>query len=165
MIVVGTLRRPLLYSICQGSSGRRVPCENAAERCLSSGPCAIGQQCYGASNAERPRRPGAVHCAKLNSVFALGSETNARNITVTDLDLGIGHQPAVDGGQEAAEQGRREPDSCGLGHLQSRILRLWSLRCERRAISANYLGIPDARYNGFICIAAILLLHRSTQRE
>jgi len=47
------------------------------------------------------------------------SNVVARGIAVSDRHLGIGHQPTVEGLEEAAEQARgwRESDSGGLGHI------------------------------------------------
>src|SRR5690242_11933323 len=50
--------------------------------------------------------------------YCYGSEAEMRDIAVADVHLGIGHQPAVNGRHEAAEQagGGRKGDSCGPGH-------------------------------------------------
>ena len=47
------------------------------------------------------------------------SESEARQIAVAICNLRAGHQSAVDGGEDAAEQARggRQGDSSGLGHF------------------------------------------------
>lgn len=45
-------------------------------------------------------------------------QPDPRHVTVADLNLGEGHQPAVDRGQETAEHGYGldEGEGSGLGH-------------------------------------------------
>lgn len=81
------------------------------------------------------------------------SETEVRQIAVAVRNLRAGHQSAVDGGEEAAEQARggRKGDCGGLGHLGSRVAgRRWpSRRFEREVMYTR------CQNNGFVCIAAI----------
>jgi len=57
--------------------------------------------------------------ARQESIIREISETEARKIAVAIRDLCAGHQSAVDGGEDAAEQARggRKGDSGGLGHF------------------------------------------------
>ena len=81
------------------------------------------------------------------------SKTEIRKIAVAHCDAGAGREQAVDRGQQAGKNsgGRGNCGGSGLGHLgplsgAQRHTALWS--------GAN-LGIPDARDNRFVCIAAI----------
>jgi len=76
-------------------------------KCPDSDPRAIREQCDQAPKMQTAPKTGAVHCRISDWVFAVGLKADSGNVAVADLNLRIGHQPAFDGVQEAAEQGRR----------------------------------------------------------
>jgi hypothetical protein len=88
----------------------------------------------------------AIHVDRYQVESAL--EPKIRQVTVADRDAGARHQQTIDGRHQAAEQGggRREAESCSLGHVDS--------LCGSGSSVVHNLGIPDASHNSFVCIAA-----------
>jgi len=140
----------LLYSICQASSSTR----RAVRKCrrwVTKG------MSIGGTKTKWPRKPRPLvenESSDAESEKYLEAET--RNVAVPNLRLRICHQPAVEGSKEAPEQGGRggKADSCSLGHLQSQVFS-YGHGCS--AVFRLNLRIPDARFNEFVCMAAIVL--------
>src|SRR6266851_245069 len=88
-----------------------------------------------------------------------GSKPEIGEIAVTHRHAGAGHQQAVDGDHQAAEQGSggREADGSRLGH-NSPLLGSAAGRC---ITIWGQSSIPDASNNAFVCIAAYCLLQCS----
>jgi hypothetical protein len=98
-------------------------------------------------------RKRARKSQRYNPRILRASESEVGQIAVAYRGPGGGCEQAVDRGQQAGENsaGRSEGGGGGLGHLGPLS------EARRRAVlrSENSLGIPDARDNGFVCIAAI----------
>jgi len=82
------------------------------------------------------------------------SEAETGKIAIADGDTAALGQQAVDGSHQAAEQraGGQEADGSSLGHVCP-----LSKAAERlRVVSGETICIPDATYNGLVCMAAIV---------
>ena len=88
-----------------------------------------------------------------------GSETEARHVAIADGDAAAFGQQAVDRSHHAGEQGGggQQADRCSLGHGVSPFLGAEPFRF----LICKSLCMPDASYNGVVCMAAFCSLHCS----
>ena len=150
------------------------PCANAAEwsatsesarrlrlvQCTKNGPEKSGPLVESISlgwrSAAKARVYATLECARPQS------PKRARSPLRTAIAALFISNRSIDG-QEAAEQGAggNERDGSSLGHL----VPFSRLRRNSASSSENNLCIPDTRGNAFVCMAAIVCLHRNIIRE
>ena len=88
------------------------------------------------------------------------SEAEAGQVAVAQRNARRSRQRAINRGEQTGDEGGvgREADSSSLGQDDSLS---WRAAPGAASVSGNNLCIPDAKSNGFVCIAAFLLLQRN----